>query len=271
MRVIFSCMAAACLLVLSGCGGDTPPETAAATAAPVAPAQSEQQLRERYQKYYAALPDTLPTYQAEAEGKLYPVDEAPLDTAFFVFREQLRESVRNKDVMAVLSMIDTNIQIGFGAENGQSAFVKQWELGTPEQNAASPLWQILGDVLDKGGTFTLDADVFFAPYVYSTWPEQYDPFEYAALTGEGVRLRSQPGLKSQVLATISYDIVRVLTFGEEDDVIDGKAYTWDQVELSDGKQGYIYGQFLYQPVNWRAGFQRGTDGRWLMNMFLAGD
>ena len=271
MRAILTCTAAACLLVLTGCGKDNPPDATATTAAPAAPVQqNEGQLRELYRKYYAALPDTLPTYQAQAEAKLYPIDEAPLDTAFFVFREQLREAVRKKDVMTVLSMIDTNIQVGFGSENGQSAFVKQWELGTAEQNAVSPLWQVLGDVLDKGGTFTLDADVFFAPYIYSTWPEKYDPFEYAALTGEGVRLRAQPGVKSEILATVSYDIVRVITPGEEDDLIDGKSYTWDLVQMPDGKQGYIYGQYLYQPVNWRAGFQR-ANGRWHMNMFLAGD
>ena len=35
-------------------------------------------------------------------GKLYPVDQAPKDTAFFIFREQLKEAIRKKETFQLL-------------------------------------------------------------------------------------------------------------------------------------------------------------------------
>jgi hypothetical protein len=46
--------------------------------------------------------------------------------------------------------------------------------------------------------------------VYSNWPEKYDAFTYAAVTGSGVHLRANPNTESEIVCSMSYNIVKLL-------------------------------------------------------------
>ena len=228
-------------------------------------------IRQVYKEFMQLRLDAMPVQQVAEKGKLNPVDEAPKDTLFFVFRENLRQLVKDKNVFGLLESVDEHVKNGFGGNDGFAEFVTHWELDKPEKAAASEVWEILTEVLSLGGTFQDSEDYFAANYVFSTWPDTYDAFEYGAIAGSGVRFRSAPTLNSKTIASISYDIVQVLEYTDKEETIGGETHPWVKIALLDGQEGFVYGKFLRSPVGYRAGFQRDSTGQWQMHYLLAGD
>lgn len=233
---------------------------------------SADSLRNLYGSFLAKAKTTaMPTRQIIEVGKLYPVDQAPLDTGFYVFRELLRQTVANKDAIGLMKVVDPQIQCSFGDDNGAAAFVRQWEIDTPAKTPASQLWGVLDGILAGGGVFDEAKNEFYAPYVSGTFPQQYDSYTYGAITGSGVRLRAEPNMNSEILKTISYDIVEILETSPKDDTIGGKVFPWHKVRMADKKEGYIFGQFLGMTVGYRAVFVRKGPQEWKMTVLVAGD
>lgn len=228
-------------------------------------------LRQVYNELMKLRLEPLSIKQVAEKAKLNPVDEAPKDTLFFVFRENLRQVVQEKNVFGLLEAVDEQIKNGFGDNNGFAEFVSLWGLDQPDEAADSEVWQVLGDVLELGGSFSDQGRFFTANYVASNWPAGYEPFESGAIIGSGVRFRSAPTLQSQTIASISYDIVKVIEHSEKEETIGGESHPWIKVALLDGREGFVYGKFLRSPVGYRAGFERKPNGQWQMNFLLAGD
>ncbi len=264
-----------CLIVATFCScGQSTDATDASEISPEVPSIASlpaDSLNELYQKYASAREDFLPTQRRPEVGKLNPVDEAPLDTAFFIFREQLLEAVRNKDVFHLLEITDEHIKCSFGAENGIPDFVKMWQLDSPESTKQSEIWSTLENILIQGGTFSNKRKTFIAPYIFSIFPDKYDAFEYGAVAGRGVRLRDRPSLQSTVIKTISYDIVKIIKEASMPETIGDQTFPWLEVELLDGTKGFIFGQFVGRPIEWRAIFSINDKGQWRMVTLVAGD
>jgi hypothetical protein len=201
------------------------------------------------------------------------VDEAPKDTSFFIFREQLIRAVERRDVFHLMDVIHPEIKVDFGGAAGVADFVSVWELESPEKAKSSRVWSILKKVLDNGGTFTDGGKLFIAPYTYAIWPDDYDAFEYVAITGSGVRLRSAPNLQSQTLTMISYHVVKRLETTSREETIGGETYPWEKVQLpgDDGQEGYVYGKYVASSIDFRAAFEKQANGKWLMSFLVAGD
>ncbi len=265
MRALTLSLSLGLLLAACGSGG----QKAAAESEPAKAAISPDSLRQLYVAFKVAQADSLPAYQVKEEGKLYPVDEAPLDTGFFVFREQFKQAVARKDVFALLDVAAKDIKVSFGEENGFDGFVSAWGLGSKQPDTLA-IWPLLGRLLQGGGTFFDKRTAFTAPYFFSTWPGQYDAFDYGAIAGAGVRLRERPSLNSKILKTISYDIVIILNEGRKEEV-GGETFPWVQVEMLGGIQGYVFGKFIGDPVGYRVGFEKKEGGQWRMSFLLAGD
>jgi len=188
---------------------------------------------------------------------LKPVDEAPQNQDFLAFRTRLKEIVAKHDTKALLEILDPDIRASFGSDHGIPAFVAMWTLN----EANSELWKELGTVLELGGTF--DGPLMFtAPYTFSRWPNDVDSFDFMAVTGTNVRIRTQPRADSPILATVSYAI---LENDSEAKAVDG----WTAVKF-DGKRGYVSSQFIRSPIDYRARFEY-QNRRWRMVFFLAGD
>lgn len=236
-----------------------------------APSINMDSLRQVYNEMIKLRLEPLPIKQVAEKAKLNPVDEAPKDTLFFVFRENLRQVLQEKNVFGLLEAVDEKIKNGFGDNNGFAEFVSLWDLDQPDEAANSELWEILGDVLELGGAFSDQGRFFTANYVASNWPAAYEPFEHGAIVGSGVRFRSAPTLQSQTIASISYDIVKVIEYSEKKETIGGESHPWIKVALLDGREGFVYGKFLRAPVGYRAGFERKPNGQWQMSFLLAGD
>ncbi len=256
-------------LLMASCGRNSEQQKAEGEASTSRARLSGDSLRLLYAAFLAARTDSMPTSQPKAEGRLYPVDEAPLDTSFYVFREQLRQAIERKDVFYLLDVAAKDISVTFGEESGFADFISIWGLDSKQPDTLE-IWQVLGRILAGGGAFADGRKAFSAPYIYATWSEQYDAFDYGAITGSGVRLRAQPSLSSRIEKTVSYDIVLVLK-EEHIEEIDGERYPWVQVETLDGTQGYVYGKFISYPVGYRAGFRRAANGEWFMMFFVSGD
>lgn len=182
--------------------------------------------------------------------KLAFVDEAANDPSFAEYRAQLLAAVSARDTKAVLALSDPNIRTSFGGDGNASEL---------EEVLTEDLWRELEEVLDLGGTFR--EGMFWAPYVYSAWPESHDAFETFAVIADDVPLRASADANAPAIATLSRDLVTRTPEPEK---------AWQKVTLADGRSGFVETKFVRSPVDYRAGFSRGANG-WRMTAFVAGD
>jgi hypothetical protein len=209
-------------------------------------------------------------HQAASKArKLLPVDEAAKDPTFKAFRDTLIDAVKRKDTQFILGVLAPDILNDFGGGNGIQNFKTKWRLGKTEE---SKLWDELDTVLSMGGSFRVEEDkrIFWAPYVYSTWPDEFDCGEDAqcyAVTGDHVNARREPSSTAPIVASLSYDIVKSkIEDTESKKTPDG----WTKVIVPGGAAGYVATRFLRSPIDYRAGFAR-VKGKWLITSFIAGD
>ena len=206
------------------------------------------------------------------ERFVFPVDEAKKDPSFFTFREKLITAVKKKDLKYLLSVVDEKIKNGFGGDDGIKEFRSRWELDHPDPD----FFKIFLPVITGGGSFSKESDpkdpVFFAPYVFQEFPDDLDAFtnRYCVITGKNVNLRKDGDLKAAVIASLSYNIVKV----DEENSIEGRGkdgeMDWYAVETLGGMKGFVKAEFVRSPLDYRAGFQK-VKGQWKMTMFVAGD
>lgn len=197
------------------------------------------------------------------EAKLYPSDEAYRDPSFFIFRARLLEAIQQRDAPFVISVLSPNIKNGFGGNDGISEFQRYWK---PERSD-SKFWKTMTGVLALGGSFSGDA-TFMAPYTYSKFPDEFDAFEHGAIVGENVRVRKEPKLDSQIIGTLSFDIVKVTDWTPKQD--GGNKQAWVSVSLTGDAKGFIAKDYIRSPVDYRAIFEK-KDGKWQLTAFVSGD
>lgn len=191
-----------------------------------------------------------------------PVDEAAADPELSAFRTQLLDAVRRKDANAVLGMLDPKIRTNFGGGGGGADFRRQWKLDQPD----SPLWSELEAIFTHGGTFQKEGTErrFWAPYVYSAWPEDRDAFTSLAVTGEQVPLRSGPSGTAPMIATLHYDLVDAVQSSGE------APAEFRHVRTADGRDGWVAARDVRSPIGYRAGLVR-KNGLWKIEALVAGD
>lgn len=230
---------------------------------------NQDSIRQLYTNLIKNRRDSMQTSQIVEPGKLYPVDEGPKDTFFYVFREGLYDIIEKRDKFRLLEIVDENVQSEFGAPTGVAPFVEKWNLDSVKDSSA--IWETLLNILNTGGTFDKDKKTFLAPYYTATFPDTYDANTVGIIIGAGVRVRAATDLNSQILKTISYDILPVLNWEVKKDTIDGVADQWVQVKLSDKQTGYIFGKFVGSPYDYRVVFTRQPNGAWHLTALVKGD
>lgn len=205
---------------------------------------------------------------AQKERFFKPVDEAKNDASFLAFRTKLIAAVKKQDKNFLLSVVDRNIKTGFGGNDGIENFKKMWKLN----GAKSEIWDELLTVLTNGGTFSTQGKnkSFYAPALFTEFPEDLDAFEYQAIFGNNVNLRAKPDLKADVIAQLSYNIVKVDYQNSVKPTKNSEEYSWLKIETLGGKKGFVNAQFVRSSIDYRAGFEK-IRGSWKMTFFLAGD
>ena len=258
-------------LILYACGGPQPDADQDTESASVShPQLPSDSLAKLYAAYRAEQVDPMPIEAPLEQGKLYPVDEAPGDTSFFVYREQLLQAVERRDVFALLDAVAEDIQTDAARDNGAAGLVELYQLDTPNPDTLA-IWAILEQVLREGGTFGPDGNTFTAPYYFAAWPSQIPPASHVAITGRGVRIRSAPSLNGEIVKTVSYPIAKLIGYGEEKAEIGGEWHPWVQIELEGGIEGFVYGKFVGAPAGYHLRFAEKQPGQWVMTHLLNGD
>ena len=166
-------------------------------------------------------------------------------------------AVAAHDTDAVLSMVDPNIKLGFGGDDGLRML-----RGHLSGADAPEYWRSLGRILALGGAFK-SASAFEAPYVFSNWPEGADAFECGAVTGANVAVRKEGRPDAALVTRTSYALVRL---GGETSARKG----WAMVQLPTGQKGYVHTDFLWGATALRAVFNL-TGGQWRMTGLVSGD
>ena len=198
-------------------------------------------------------PDPAPVGAPAVNGpKLAFVDEASKDPSFAAYRDQLIAAVIARDAKKVVALADPNIRLSFGGTGGRKAF---------EEALKEEIWGELQDILTNGGSFREGS--FWAPYVYSAWPESHDAFEELAVVAENVPLRESADANAPAIATLARDIVK--RAGEP-----GERGPWTKVTTADGKSGFVESKFVRSPIHYRMGFNKTAEG-WRMTALVAGD
>lgn len=234
------------------------------------PIVNRDSVRRTYEALLKSKPKLLPAKQIIEPGKIYPVDEGQTDTAFYVFREGLLQILAEKNEFKLIELLGDSIENGFGGNPfGVAAFVEKWKLDVNKDS--SQVWQILKNVITQGGVFDQSRDNFVAPYYTATFPDTYDASTVGVLTGEGVRVRAGTNVNSEILKTISYDILPVIDWQAKEDMVDGEADYWVKVRYADKKEGFIYGKFIGSPYDYRAIFAKQPNGSWLLAALVSGD
>jgi Bacterial SH3 domain len=205
---------------------------------------------------------TLGQADSQRARKLYPVDEGPRDRTFVTFRDRLLRAARERDENFITSIVHPQIKNSFGGDDGAAEFKQMW---LQDRARREELFSTLTRILSLGGSF--QGREFCAPYVFTRWPNSVDSFEHAAITASNVRVRAQANATSPVIATLSYDLVRVdgESYGAE-----GGDSAWVKIRTPSGRQGYVAREFIWSPVDYRACFAKAR-GSWRMTMLIAGD
>ena len=177
--------------------------------------------------------------------RLLPVDESGRDPSLVVYLSKFKEAVAKQDRDALLPLIHPEIKLGFGGEDGIANF--------------HPDWPLLQRLLSQGGAWK--AGTFSIPYVFAKFPDDIDPFDYAAITGQGVWLRERPSADAHGVRQLSYEIVKV----------DDQGDAWWKVETLTGEHGYVSSRFIASPIGYRAIFEKSQRGEWKLSALVVGD
>jgi len=201
-------------------------------------------------------------------AKVLPFDEAAKDKSFLAFRADFLQIVRNRDSAGLMKLIHEDTEISFGGSVGPKDFIEWWH---PEDRK-SKLWPELETILKMGGGFSSEG-AFVAPYVSAAhWPDELDEFEYSTIVGRNVRCYSTPSQVKKPIRTLSFDIVR--TSVNDSNFAEFKRLEtlgWRQIEMLDGKVGYVRSKYVRSCIDQRIYFTKGSDGKWFISAFIAGD
>ncbi|NPV02097.1 MAG: SH3 domain-containing protein [Brevinematales bacterium] len=186
----------------------------------------------------------------------------------------LKKIVKNKDLYGLSLFCSTNIRFSFGNPRGWEGFVKDWHLDDhPEK---SKLWQTLEFALNNGGTYDTEKQIYTAPYWFDSMEmpdelnDERDYTSYQLIAGKNVNIRHSPSPDSEVIAQLSYEVVYIIEETKIEEKVSGENYPWVKIKMADGNEGYVFGKYLYHPLDYRALFKI-EDNIWKMTAFVAGD
>lgn len=201
--------------------------------------------------------------------------DAELDTAM----RKLKSAAAEKNYEVVLSFVEDEIKWSFGGDDGKSGFIKEWRLDSCPQN--SELWPELNEIFRLGGgrLYEKTGDelpTYTTPYTFNA-ETALDCFDFHYITGSGVNLRERPGTDSKVIRKIDYEAVYTrfefnshdierFSYGE----ISGGKKPWYMVATADRKTGYVFGDYIRSPIDYRLGMTKTKKG-WKISFFIAGD
>jgi hypothetical protein len=198
-----------------------------------------------------------------AVPRIVPIDESPGHPVFHRFWRKFQRAVEARDGKFILSVISDDIQLDFGGGAGREQFIATWKPEDPK----GPLWKEFDQIIRLGGALEEEADsVFSAPFAFARWPEKYNAFDYVFASGRNVRFRSKPDPSSEVIRTVSWEIMKSQR-NDDDDPED----EWVPLKAHDGRVGYLHKDYVRSCIDYRIVFSADAKGGFKMDYFIAGD
>lgn len=206
-------------------------------------------------------------------------DQTNRDPEFAKFRRRLKQAIQKRDAQFVAALIPSSgVVQGFGTPRTVA------ELNLSNRNA--DFWKVLEKAM--GSTCGLSDDGYVCLTVASDFARQYPAppnskgvsyeISQVIVVGEKVNVRSQPNLKSPVVAVLTNEVVKLdraiadqqaevrIQKNQNYDPIQG----WTPVILPDGQRGYVYNRYAYQPLEYRLVFKQ-HNGQWKLVSVPGGD
>lgn len=178
---------------------------------------------------------------------------------FAVFLEAYMTALDEKDQTYVKAHTHPNVKISFGGHSGWSGLVDYWSLDDGDDSFYKMMKTTLGyGAVDTSGGL---GNAYTSPYMFTDFPDEFDAFTYSICTGADVNVRTRPSTDAEIITQVTYEVLKVLE-AEKDG--------WVKIQLPDGTRAYIYGSFLWSPINYRASFTK-VDNTWLLDFFVKGD
>ncbi|MEL7118327.1 MAG: SH3 domain-containing protein [Bacteroidota bacterium] len=202
-------------------------------------------IRSIYRSAIAKQLDKYPQQPTYERGKLYPVDEAPQDTNFFVFRTLLNQAVEKREIFQLIEHLSANVFID-STNSGIEAFTQRWNLSDQNNAIQSDLWDKLAVVLGQGGSFNGGNTTFLMPYYHQAAliNGNQSGDKKALIYGSGVRIRLKPDLNSEVVDKLSHEVVQLDEITDISTTISNETYTWYKITTRNNKTGFVWGKFL---------------------------
>lgn len=209
--------------------------------------------------------------------QLLPKDDSSGDKEFSLFIAAFRKAVKDKNINLLRNSIAADLVWSFGDEAGIKGFMKNWKLD--KNPGISGFWDEMDKVIslepalynEENGENEKKISYAF-PYLFVTFPAEYDSYEYSAVTGKNVNVRKSPASKSPVIEVLNYEIVKNAGVDEKlkKEKIEGINGTWIKVITSTGKTGYIFSRHMHSPIGYRAIFEK-REKKWMLTAFISGD
>lgn len=203
--------------------------------------------------------------------QLIPTDDSTADKEFSTYITKFKKAVKDKNVKSLKELIAEDVAFTFESSDGIKGLLKLWKLDKKSKN--SDFWYEMDKILSMGSAFYNEDKTSYAyPYLFVTFPSDYDSYEYSAVTGKIVNVRKSPSSKSPVVETLDYEIVKTTGYEEnpEKEKIKGINGTWIKVITASGNEGYIFSHYVHSPIGLRAIFQK-RNGKWALTALVSGD
>lgn len=199
------------------------------------------------------------------EGSFPMVDQGESRPQFAEFRRVLERALVLGNKEFVLSRIAPDVRYGFGDDDtGKARLLQLWNNGRGEQHHLN---ELLEAIRLGGGFQTIDGqERFWAPYTHLFWPENLDPYVQAVAVSPNVNVYREPDQKSELVETLTYEAVNVLSNGETSLSDRG----WTHVLTAKGNQGYVREGQVRRGIDLRVSFEE-IDGSFFLTTYVVGD
>ncbi|MBK7976396.1 MAG: SH3 domain-containing protein [Deltaproteobacteria bacterium] len=214
----------------------------------------------------AAAPSTALAAEPYPRVQLVPRDQAVSDPSFAGFKKKLDAMIAARDAGALRAELAPQVLIAFGGESGPDAFFERWKPAEP----TSKLWPLLAEILRLGSTVEKSEEGVTAtyPYAYAAFPDDLDAFTSGVITGRGVKVREKADEAAPVVTQLDHDVVKVPDWKFDPET--GTSPPWIEVELWNGKTGFVPKSMIRSPGDYRVGFTK-QGGAWKLTYLVAGD
>ncbi|MBC6424704.1 MAG: SH3 domain-containing protein [Hormoscilla sp. SP12CHS1] len=216
-------------------------------------------------------------------------DEVEPGSEFYSFRQELRQGVTERNAYFIRSILPADgISLGFNSPRR----IEELGLENPDERFWSLLEKAIANScaaeasdnypVDPGTTVWICSNVtkeFYRQYPAPTSASGLDwELNHAIVVGRGVNVRSRPSLNSEVISSLSNEVVKLdrpaaekqwqeeVEKSREVDPI----YGWTPVIIPNGERGYVYNRYVYGPLENRAVFGK-VAGEWQLLSMPGGD